>query len=75
MSNNSELNNPVFWYGALVGLYMWSFWLYVVARVRSETLARYSSILDQLDLPPAYSQISEQQQQQLPSYKEAVLRG
>ena len=70
MPNNLELNNPVFWFGALLGLYLWSFWLCTVTLVRRETLALYSSMLD---LPPAYSEIVKEQQEQLPSYKEAVL--
>ena len=67
MSNNSDLDNPVFWFGALLGLYLWSFWLCTVTKIRRQTLEEYSKL--HKDLPPPYDTLTDNN---LPSYQEAV---
>ena len=65
MSN--QLDNPVFWFGALLALYLWSFWLYGVTKIRRETLRQFSLLLK--DLPPQYNTLPDNN---LPSYQEAA---
>ena len=84
MYNNQifeDLNNPVFWFIAILGLYLWSLWMCIIAGVRQPTLEQFKLILVHKDLlnchckqpkdlfPPSYDQLYGD----LPSYQEAVL--
>ena len=65
MSN--QLDNPVFWFGALLGLYMWSFLLCTVIKIRQNTLEKYSLLIK--EHPPKYNTLEDNN---LPTYQEAV---
>ena len=67
MPSQIDFDNPVFWFGALLGLYLWSFWLCAVTRIRRETLEEYSKLIR--DVPPPYNTLADNN---LPSYQEAV---
>jgi hypothetical protein len=59
-----EFESPLVWVVAWLGLYSWSFWLWTVAKIRQETLAKYSNML-----PPPYSTLTDNN---LPSFEEAT---
>ena len=40
-----DLNNPIFWFIAIIGLYLWAFWLCVVSGVRQASMEQFDLIL------------------------------
>jgi hypothetical protein len=73
-----ELNNPVFWFIAIAGLYLWGFLLCTVTGVRQAVMEQFDLVWVHRNLlicrckqqsPPSYAQLYGN----LPSYQEAVL--
>jgi hypothetical protein len=73
-----DLNNPIFWFIAIIGLYLWAFWLCVISGVRQASMEQFDLILVHKNRlicrckqqsPPSYEQLYGK----LPSYQEALL--
>ncbi len=67
MPDTTEFDITMIWFVALLGIYLWSFWLCTVTKIRMGTLEDYCKLIK--DLPPQYDTLVDNN---LPSYQEAL---